>query len=166
MKKFLIILYIIIFAALAYYVVTLFIDRDFKKEESTNNHQEQIDTSIEYSIDDPTTENTSPNPEDNLISDTDTNTSKYSVTRENCDNNCSTITNVDEKDYCKQVCGLTPTQVTPNSCDDLTELNKDYCLRDKAVKKNDLSLCNEIQDDGIKKQCYNRISEDFIDEVM
>ncbi len=170
MKKLLITIYIIIFATLAYYVVNLFIDRDFKNDETTTESPTQTDISSD-TTNIPTTDTSITENEDldnSQESDTvTTKTAKYDITRTDCDNNCATIANEDKKEYCLQVCGLSPhTETNSDSCEDLTGLNKDYCLRDKAIAEDDIDKCAEIQDGGIEKQCKNRINEDFIDNIM
>lgn len=163
MKKFLIILYIFIFVALAYYVITLFIDRGH----SDISTQKEIGTSIEVptegSIESSTDNLTTSDPTDAL--DSAQENAAYTITREDCNNECATMDSADKKTYCKQVCGLTDT-ISAETCDDLSGLDKDYCLRDKAIEEKGLQKCAEIQDSGIKKQCQNRISEDLIDEIM
>ncbi len=165
MKKFLIILYIFIFVALAYYVITLFINRSHS--DISTQEEKEIGTSIEVPIEDPIE-----SPTDNLTTSEPTNTfdntqenAAYTITREDCNNECATIEDVEKKSYCNQICGFTNTTTT-ETCDDLSGLDKDYCLKNKAIKDKNLQKCTEIQDSGIKKQCQNRISEDFIDEIM
>ena len=160
MKKFLIILYIIIFVALTYYVVTLFINRDFKQ---TNT-----------STDTPKTHVQPPNPvTPDIKKDTPTDknveniskNAKYEITQKQCNSNCDIIINEDKKNYCLQICGLATPQ-TNITCDDITGLKKDYCLRDHAIKEKDVDACSDIIDSGITKQCVNRINEDIIDDIM
>ncbi len=161
MKKFLIILYILIFIALSYYVVNLFVDRN--QEE---NNQIEIKTQSETinDIDTDVKPPTIPEEEIESISD-EKKDAAYTITRDNCDNECATIESTDKKTYCNQVCGFTVMEHN-KSCTELNNLHKDYCLRDEAVANKDLSKCNEITDAGIKDQCINRINEEFIDEIM
>ncbi len=166
MKKFLIILYIIIFVALAYYVVTLFITRDFNKEASNNTPPKTETTSKTNvsAVDTSITEDNSSETSKNETTDIPTKTAKYDITRTDCNNNCTIITNKDEKEYCLQACGLSSSN--SKSCEDLIGLKKDYCLRDKAITQNKIDKCQKIQDGGIEKQCINRISENLIDDIM
>ncbi len=168
MKKFLIILYIIIFVALTYYVITLFVDRDFKQK-IVDNHHVQIKTTTPNTstTETPKVKNTTSDTAESETDTVSTKTTKYNITHTDCDNKCATITDKDKKEYCLQICGLSSfTQTTSNTCEDLSGLNKDYCLRDKAITQNKIDKCKEIQDGGIEKQCLNRISENFIDNIM
>jgi len=80
-----------------------------------------------------------------------------------CDNSCQSFKNdVKNLTYCQEVCGLAPVK-NDSDCGDKTELEKDYCLKDLGVAKKDFRLCDQIQDDGIKKTCQNRITEDVIE---
>ncbi len=161
MKKLLIILYILIFIALAYYVVNLFMDRNQEK-----NNQVEIKSQSE-TINDVNTDVKPPTIYEEEIEDIsdEQKDAAYTITRDNCNNECVTIESTDKKTYCNQVCGLTVVEHN-KSCSELDNLNRDYCLRDEAVANKDLSKCNEITDTGIKNQCVNRINEEFIDEIM
>jgi hypothetical protein len=85
------------------------------------------------------------------------------ITPAYCNSECSAFEN-DPKylRYCQQVCGLSPT-TNNSSCENKTELEKDYCLKDLGIAKKDFQICNQIQDAGIKKTCQNRITEDIIE---
>ena len=88
------------------------------------------------------------------------------VSSKDCDNNCKNFTNSKELKYCQEVCGLVPTQEESKKnkgCDTLTDLEKDYCLKDGAVNAKDFKICEEIEDTGIQKTCRNRITEDILD---
>ncbi len=153
----------VIFIILAYYVINLFTNRNQNNIEiaSTKKLEMLDDTNIEppqsVNIDienDETTEITDEQKD-----------SAYTITREDCTNECTNLTNTSEKAYCNQVCGFTSVPDDQN-CDELNNLEKDYCLRDYAIFEKDIKLCSEIQDAGIQKQCKNRISEDIMDEIM
>jgi len=163
MKKFLIILYILIFVALTYYVINLFIDRNQGSEK-------QVEIKYQSEVTDNTITDAKPpiiqNEETKEISDEQKQKdAAYTITQEDCADECVIIEDTDKQIYCKQVCGLTTTE-QDESCDKLNGLAKDYCLRDEAVVNKELSECNKITDSGVKKQCINRINEDFIDEIM
>jgi len=86
------------------------------------------------------------------------------ITTEHCDSGCQAFTN-DSKllDYCRQVCGLTPVK-NVSGCDPLAGINKDYCLKDLAILKEDSSVCGQISDANVKKTCKNRILQDIIEK--
>lgn len=79
-----------------------------------------------------------------------------------CDNNCSEFTETEDIKYCKEYCGLTPAK-TETNCDSLQDLEKDYCIKQEAVKKKDIAMCEKIEDSGIMKSCRNRVAEDIVD---
>ncbi|HOF42940.1 MAG TPA: hypothetical protein PLF30_03735 [Candidatus Moranbacteria bacterium] len=84
---------------------------------------------------------------------------------EDCENLCKDFKNSEEKEYCRQICGLSENNKKSDKkdCSSLSGLEKDYCLKDLAVKKTDFKICEEIEDSGILKTCRNRIAEDILD---
>jgi len=87
------------------------------------------------------------------------------VTTGDCANQCRDYKN-DEEDfkYCQNFCGLDASKKSTDGCDQLEDLEKDYCWKDLAVAKKDLPVCDKIIDSGIKKTCRNRVAEDLLDE--
>ena len=87
-----------------------------------------------------------------------------------CDKGCEKYTTANDLEYCQEVCGLSATKAndSPNSatsgCSDKTALQKDYCLKDLAIAKNDFKLCAEIQNAPIKKTCQDRITQNLLEE--
>ena len=65
--------------------------------------------------------------------------------------------------YCKQYCGLVDTPKTADGCDKFADLEKDYCFKEEAIQEKNGRICDKIADDGIKKSCFNRITEDILD---
>lgn len=80
-----------------------------------------------------------------------------------CKNGCKDFEEAEDIQYCKQYCGLVSTPKTSDGCDKFEDLERDYCFKEEAIEKRDGKICNEIQDDGIKKSCFNRITEDILD---
>ena len=86
-----------------------------------------------------------------------------------CDNECKNFQNADALRYCRQVCGLPIVDqqgvvIQPaTDCGSVSGLQKDYCLKDSAVKNKDFKACDQISDSGIKKTCKNRITEDIME---
>ncbi|MDD5464079.1 MAG: hypothetical protein PHP62_02940, partial [Candidatus Moranbacteria bacterium] len=80
-----------------------------------------------------------------------------------CKNGCKDFEEAEDIQYCKQYCGLVSTPKTSDGCDKFEDLERDYCFKEEAIKKRDGKICNEIEDDGIKKSCFNRITEDILD---
>jgi len=81
-----------------------------------------------------------------------------------CDSQCKPFAdNNKDLQYCQEVCGLAPLSIPKNgTCDNLKALEKDYCLKNLAVSKKNMPICDQIQDSGIKKTCQNRITEDLL----
>lgn len=84
------------------------------------------------------------------------------ITALDCQKECITYSETKDIDYCKQVCGLIDTEKR-SDCEDLSGLEKDYCLKDLAIKNQDVSLCDKIIDKNIAKTCNNRIWEDILE---
>lgn len=80
-----------------------------------------------------------------------------------CKNGCKDFEEAEDIQYCKQYCGLVSTPKTSDGCNKFEDLERDYCFKEEAIEKRDGKICNEIQDDGIKKSCFNRITEDILD---
>ncbi len=87
-----------------------------------------------------------------------------------CDNECANFQKSEELKYCKQVCEIPETNpegeiIQPNAtdCTNASGLQKDYCLKDSAIKNKDYKACDQISDAGVKKTCKNRITEDIIE---
>lgn len=85
------------------------------------------------------------------------------VDTEDCDEGCSQFDDQEDKDYCIQVCGLNEnnTPATQN-CDDLEDLQKDYCWKDKAINEKNFDLCKKIVDKKLLETCKNRLTEEVI----
>jgi hypothetical protein len=85
------------------------------------------------------------------------------ITTEHCDTGCKAFANkLNFLEYCQQVCGLVPIKKVKN-CDNKKDLEKDYCNKDLAITKKDVSLCANIKDANIQQTCQNRIMQDIIE---
>jgi len=168
-SKIFLLLYIAIFSALVYYAFPIIQERYFpsapKATQESNSPTENIQTTdMTPNQFDSTPETPTSLPPDETPEKIDTSLTK--VTQKDCDNNCKNFDIADEKKYCQEFCGLNaPAKTTmPSSdCEKLEDLEKDYCLKDLAVKKSDLKICTSIEDTSIKKSCQNRINEDLLD---
>lgn len=85
------------------------------------------------------------------------------ITPQHCADNCQAFA-IDLKlfEYCQQVCGISPVKKV-TSCDDQSGIQKDYCLKDLAITKEDSSQCEKIADANVKATCKNRITQDMIE---
>jgi hypothetical protein len=89
------------------------------------------------------------------------------ITPADCDSQCKPfIKNKKSLQYCQEVCGLISPIAPGDTCNNLKELDKDYCLKNLAISKKDMTICDQIQDLGIKKNCQNRIIEDMLDQGL
>ncbi|MFZ2192896.1 MAG: hypothetical protein WAV31_01515 [Candidatus Moraniibacteriota bacterium] len=89
------------------------------------------------------------------------------IKKDDCKNKCADFK--DEKAdfrYCQEVCGLVEPKKESSSeeCEDLEDLEMDYCLRDFAISKKDYELCEKIEDKNISLNCQNRITEEILEE--
>ncbi|MFA5985761.1 MAG: hypothetical protein WC819_00250 [Parcubacteria group bacterium] len=172
MKKYLLIAFIILFIIVGYFSYTIFTKResdlikngdpsaqDAQKstiEEDTNTQQENI-------VGNPSDEE---NSEEITNSATEENANIYiHVTPLDCERECEPY-QYDEKElkYCQNVCGLSDDTISDSSdCNSLKDLTKDYCLKDQAISKKDISICDSISDTNVKKTCKSRIQEDILE---
>ncbi len=172
-SKFLLLIYFIAFAGIAYFAFPIIKNRYFTKDtpapaepttteipqnttQSNNNEQGSTNTANE-NISDTTTDEDLDSPEQ---------TSFLDVTRKDCDNNCKNFTDPDELKYCRQFCGLTTSKKIKDGCNNLQDLEKDYCLKQEAIDKSDIKICGSIEDINIKKSCQNRLNEDALDSAF
>ncbi len=88
------------------------------------------------------------------------------VLPEDCKNECKNYQEEEDVTYCKQVCGLTEIKKIQTGCDALSDLEKDYCIKDQAISKTDPKICDQIEDGKIEQICKNRILEDIVDAQM
>lgn len=85
------------------------------------------------------------------------------ITTEHCNTECQAFANnLQFLEYCQQVCGIIPIRTVSN-CDNKKDLEKDYCLKDLAINKQDSSICKKIEDTNILQTCQNRIAQDIIE---
>lgn len=88
------------------------------------------------------------------------------ITPSDCDNKCKGFEETEDEEYCRQRCGLAEKAAPAsddNACARLEDLQRDYCLKDLAVNKDDPKMCADIEDGGIRKTCQNRFIEDMLD---
>ncbi|MEI7891249.1 MAG: hypothetical protein WCI36_04775 [bacterium] len=87
------------------------------------------------------------------------------VTAEHCNNGCQAFS-IDLKlfEYCQQTCGISPIK-NEASCEGKNDIQKDYCNKDLAITKKDISICEKIADANIKETCKNRITQDVIENL-
>lgn len=182
LKKTVIIFFIIAFCVAVYYPMNFFL-----KREKNSAHQATTD---ENGLEEPVTayneqktpiesfENSSSTKEDDetetstddelLPIKTDSSLEDFSlyidITLTDCTNECESYEDDNKKlEYCQNVCGLSSIEDI-NDCEKLEKLERDYCIKNKAIVDKDFKLCEEITDAKIKETCQHRIQEDFFEE--
>lgn len=114
-------------------------------------------------------ENSSEDSDENLLADENTEIEKTNlleIYNTDCDNKCDKYDDSEEFKYCQEICGFNSKdkdEENSKNCDNLSDLEKDYCLKDLAISEKDLEMCEEIEDSSILKACRNRITEDILD---
>ncbi len=165
MKRYLYILYVLIFIGLVVYTFFVF-KKQFSSDKSqiqNNNKNLQYDSNIKENNKDSIT--TKINQQENEDNNIDLQNA-FDVTMKDCEMGCENIVNTKKKKYCQNFCGLAEEGGKNENCDDKKYLEKDYCVKNEAINMKDVSKCDTINDTGIKNQCINRIKEDTIDEMM
>ncbi len=140
-------------------------------------NQPSINSSAgQNSVDTPSTTNNisnnnqvaDPTTDDNAVDEsTPAETNNYiDISRSDCDSQCKNFIDSTELKYCQQICGLTPIKKNAEEkkgCDALSDLDKDYCLKDLAIAKKDIEICKQIDDTNVLKTCKNRIAQDLLE---
>lgn len=152
--------FILIIFSLAYFTYPIIKSRYFTSDPKTIVNKPAEQQSEIESINTPT-----PDDEGEIKSST----IDATVLPSDCDNECKNFQNADALKYCQQVCEIAVTegeniQIKPTTdCATISGLEKDYCLKDLAVKNKDYKACDQINDSGIKKTCKDRVTEDIIE---
>ena len=167
-------LFLIIFTvalgALIYWVYPIIRERYFLNDnpDSSQSSQEEVAPANQPADStDPSSPSNNPAEEIEEISPTVTPQKAFeTITTADCNNECTRFDSTSKNfEYCQEVCGLATKIETPsNDCQNLSNLKKDYCLKDEAVAKKDFKLCDSIADTGIRQTCQNRITEDLLNQ--
>ncbi|EKE20144.1 MAG: hypothetical protein ACD_8C00050G0007 [uncultured bacterium] len=163
------VVFVVLLIGLSFWGVSIFKDRN-STSPSSQNSEDQSDSSTEESGDDQKTDasldEVDSDSEDGAVSEPVG--GLLDVSEKECNDQCKSFEN-DPEDlkYCREVCGLALPNPIANGCDAIEDdLEKDYCLKDLAIKKNEMKICDQIADSNIKKTCRNRILEDIVDKQM
>lgn len=87
------------------------------------------------------------------------------ISSKDCDNGCKNFSDADDKEYCKNICGLSVSDKN-EGCESLEDLERDYCYKNQAAKKTDAGICEKIEDKGVRAACQKRVMEDIVDKQM
>ena len=92
-------------------------------------------------------------------------TVQLEITKEHCDSQCEFFTHDPTNfKYCSEVFGISPIE-NISDCKDKKDLERDYCQKDLAITKMNVSLCDPITDANIRKTCQKRINEDLLEKM-
>jgi hypothetical protein len=80
-------------------------------------------------------------------------TSYLELSETDCENKCMGLSDSDDCIYCREYCGIEEVKLTSENCDDLEDLDQDYCYKHQAGAEKDNSVCRAIVDENIKKAC-------------
>jgi len=108
----------------------------------------------------------SPVPSEEVKEETDETGDVSNVTAEDCDNECENFKeNTNDLKYCQNICDISTIKDSDN-CEEKQGSDKDYCFKNQAVLKTDLSICNSISDTKIKSSCKSRVTEDLLEKQL
>jgi hypothetical protein len=83
-----------------------------------------------------------------------------------CDNKCESFFGA-QLDRCLEICrikGSSPEEDgSIESCESKTGEEKDFCLKNQAVKEKKESLCKEISNQAVREACFNAVAETILD---
>jgi len=181
-KPLLLVVFIAAAVAVLGYAYVIFHDRYAGKTEpnanvnNTNENKSLIDnfSDLISGSNENTNANANQNINENLNANQNTNANgndntppptRDQISSKDCSNHCKNYkNNADDYTYCQQVCGDAGTTQRSSAadCASLSGDQKDYCIKDYAIGKQDYTICAQIADAKIKKTCKNRIAEDLM----
>jgi len=159
--KILIFTYLIIIGVILYLTYPIVKNRYFTSDEKSDSLDSSLENKKE-SNNSPNTESTDENPENIPDESTVPDDIFIDVDQEDCEDNCEQFEDAEEKKYCQEYCGTTEDVTTADDCEKLTELEKDYCYKNKAIAKKDFSLCKKISDKKLSESCKNQLTESLL----
>lgn len=167
-NKILLIVYVVLAAALVCWAYPIVKNRYFNPNAKTEKYDQENKIDLEEIEESEDVDDDAYDIEDNDMEDDEEENEIdefLEVTNEDCENDCVEFAEEEDLQYCRQICGLVPLKETSeNNCENLTGLEKDYCLKDLAIIKKDFKICQEIKDINIRKTCQNRITEEILSE--
>lgn len=163
--KILITIFLILIGTVTYFAYPVFKNRYFQPSEDTTTQEESSSnkkgssSSEELSSDENGTNLEDAEDESALDEDI-----FIDIDSEDCEDGCEQFEDADDKKYCQEYCGIKEENSTTNTdnCEELKDLEKDYCLKDQALAKKDFNLCKKITDKKILEACKTRLTEELI----
>ncbi|MFW5885299.1 MAG: hypothetical protein ACOCUF_03685 [Patescibacteria group bacterium] len=184
MNKTIIIILLLAFAGLAVWAYPTVKERYFEGEESDKKIEDEKEsnedeTNEEEDDDENEDKKEEDEKEENDGEAVEQEESFLKIEREDCLNQCQDFEEEEEEEklkYCRQVCGIeepisedspeeeSDSSEEESSCQEKSGLEKDYCLKNKAIEEENYSICEQIKDSGINETCKNTITEKIMDE--
>jgi hypothetical protein len=91
-------------------------------------------------------------------------TTAKKVTVENCEQECEGFSVIpSEQTYCLSYCGLGQEKYQNNDCEKLTQSEKDFCFKEKALQERNPETCARIGESSLRKVCEARLAEELFD---
>lgn len=158
LRKIILLLFILASLVLAYFAYPIIRNRYFKTEiKQVIKFDEKKSEDIKPATD------SNNIPEDSIKDEIDESGEIGNISAKDCDNGCENFkNNSSDLKYCQDICDLSPVKESEN-CENLQTKEKDYCLKNQAVTKIDLKICNLISDSTIKSACKNRVMEELLE---
>lgn len=164
-RSFIIALIVILLAGTGYYLWTHRYDYFFQGDNFFE-VQDDVDEKSEEAGEEYDEFNDENGEEDEDINDPDQLYDAPIITPAHCDNKCADLSGENEKKYCEEICGFTEgrRETATNGCDELKDLKRDICFKQRAIDEKDQSYCEEISDEALRENCKNRVLEEIMDQ--
>ncbi len=141
-----------------------YFEEESNKEETTENITKQKENkNLDTNKEDETEEEFESEEDENEITPAEEDEPFLEITLKDCSENCKKYEkDLEDFEYCRQICGLSEKKIETEDCADLEGLKEDYCWKDQAVSKLDFNLCDRIADKGLHRICINQITEEVL----
>jgi hypothetical protein len=97
---------------------------------------------------------------------------KNTITDYDCSQGCQNRQNTESYDYCRELCGYNDPVNGTNSendsakeaeCENLNGYERDVCYKKRAILKKNDSDCRKITDKQLQENCFNRVAEEILE---
>lgn len=161
-NKILIAIYLLIVGGVIYFAYSVVKDRYFEAPEDATTQEESGESkkSLFNNSSNENEEESDDIPDESSVPDD----VFIEIDAEDCEDNCEQFEDADDKKYCQEYCGFSAdsTTTTPDDCDKLIDLEKDYCWKNKAIAEKNFSFCKKISDKKLSESCKTRLTEELI----
>lgn len=160
--KILIIVFLFLLGGVIYFAYPVFKSRYFQPSESDTDQESPSFSEEDDNLpngDSPTTDEESEDiPDESPVADD----VFIEIDAEDCEEGCEQFEDADDKKYCQQYCGTQSETTTSDDCENLEDLEKDYCFKNQALSKKNFNLCKKIVDKKIAEACKNQLTEEIL----